>query len=130
MENASKALLIAAEVMVGVLLLSLMAALFFLFDNYQQKTQENINLKEVYEFNTKFQVYEDKELTAQDVLTIVNMVKDYNEKYGQGTIKITTKPIKVENNEKFLNPEKPISYKMTITERTAGRITGIGLSKN
>lgn len=130
MENASKALLIAAEVMVGVLLLSLMAALFFLFDNYQQKTQENINLKEVYEFNTKFQVYEDKELTAQDVLTIVNMVKDYNEKYGQGTIKITTKPIKIENNEKFLNPEKPISYKMTITERTAGRITGIGLSKN
>ena len=88
MENASKALLIAAEILVGVLLLSLMSALFFLFNNYQQKTQENINAKELYEFNAKFQAYEEKELTPQDVLTIVNMVNEYNQKLDEEAIKI------------------------------------------
>lgn len=129
MENASKALLMAAEVLVGVLLLSLMASLFFVFNNYQQKTQENIDSKEVYEFNVKFQEYENVTLTPQDVLTIVNMVKDYNEKYGQETINIDTS-IRAEDTEKFLNPKDPVSYKMKITEYTAGRITRITLNKN
>ena len=128
MENASKALLMAAEVLVGVLLLSLMASLFFVFNNYQQKTQENIDSKEVYEFNVKFQEYENVTLTPQDVLTIINMVKDYNEKYGAETIKIDTS-IKAENTEKFLNPNNSVNYKMKITEYTAGRITKITINK-
>ncbi len=105
MENASKALLIIAEVMVGVLLLSLIAALFFLFDNYQQKTQENINLKELYEFNARFQEYEDKVLTPQDVLTIFNMVNEYNGKFdGEEVIAIKgINKSNVKNNSEFLN---------------------------
>lgn len=106
MENSSKALLIAAEVMVGVLLLSLMAALFFLFDNYQQKTQENINSKDLYEFNARFQAYEGKELTPQDVLTIFNMVNEYNLKFdGEEVISIKCNINKneVKNNSEFLN---------------------------
>lgn len=119
MENSSKALLIIAEVMVGVLLLSLIAALFFLFDNYQQKTQENINSKELYEFNARFQAYEEKELTPQDVLTIVNMVNEYNLKFdGQEVIKIGgINPKNVTNTSDFLNtttryeiPEKGLKY--------------------
>lgn len=119
MENSSKALLIIAEVMVGVLLLSLVAALFFLFDNYQQKTQENINSKELYEFNARFLAYEDKELTPQDVLTIFNMVKEYNLKFdGEEVISIKgiAKSI-VKNNSEFLNtttryeiPENGLKY--------------------
>lgn len=129
MENSSKALLMIAEVMVGVLLLSLVAALFFLFDNYQLKTQENINSKELYQFNARLEAYEEKELTPQDVLTIVNMVKDYNEKYGAGTLKLDNN-IKAENSKSFLNPEQHVNYKMTIVEYTAGKITKIKLNKN
>lgn len=113
MENASKALLIAAEILVGVLLLSLMAALFFLFDNYQQKTQENINAKELYEFNAKFQAFEGKELTPQDVLTIFNMVNEYNLKFdGEEVIGIKgiNKNI-VKNNSEFLNTTKRYEIK-------------------
>lgn len=121
MENASKALLIIAEVMVGVLLLSLVAAFFFLFDNYQQKTQENINLKELYEFNAKFQAYEEKELTPQDVLSIVNMVNEYNLKFdGEKVISINPQGVslkEIKNDGKFLNtttryeiPENGLEY--------------------
>lgn len=119
MENSSKALLIIAEVMVGVLLLSLVAALFFLFDNYQQKTQENINSRELHEFNARFQAYEEKELTPQDVLTIFNIVNEYNLKFdGEEVVSIKgiTKS-KVKNNSEFLNtttryeiPEQGLKY--------------------
>lgn len=105
MENASKALLIAAEILVGILLLSLMAGLFFVFDNYQQKTQENINAKEVHEFNSRFQAYENKELTPQDVLTIFNMINEYNLKFdGEEVVKIKgINKSKIKNSEEFLN---------------------------
>lgn len=85
MENASKALIMAASILIGVLILSLMSYLFLFMSDYASKVEENLYAKEIYEFNTQFNEYDEREdLTAQDVTTIVNLVNNYNSKFEQG----------------------------------------------
>ena len=82
MENASKALLMATSILIGVLLLSFMAYMFFFMSNYSETVQENLYAKEIYEFNTQFQIYDGRsDLTIQDVKSIVNLVNNYNSKF-------------------------------------------------
>lgn len=82
MENASKALLMAASILIGVLLLSFMAYMFLFMSNYAGTVQENLYAKETHEFNAQFQVYDKRsDLTIQDVKSIVNLVNNYNSKF-------------------------------------------------
>ena len=79
MENTSKALIIAAEILMGVLLLTLMAFTFRALGNFSDAVNSNIETKNINEFNTKFEKYRGrKDLTAQDVITIGNLAKQYN----------------------------------------------------
>lgn len=84
MENASKALLIAAEILIGVIILTVMALLFSrmleLSDSYQAKQET----QKVVMFNVEYQKYEtlDNEdkayLTSEEVVTLVNKVLSWN----------------------------------------------------
>ena len=101
MENASKALIIASEVLVGVLLLSLMATVFYTFTNYQAQIEENYQSKEINQFNIKFYVYENKVLTPQDVVTIYNMVQDYNVKFNENNQNEKAIKLTIEGQNQF-----------------------------
>ena len=57
MENASKALLMAASVLVGILILSLIAYLYTVFGDYSSLIQARLEEKNITEFNTKFTQY-------------------------------------------------------------------------
>ncbi len=93
MENASKALLIGAEVLVGALIFSLMVYLFILMQGWSGNVQDNIDAKVIDEFNSKFTIYDQREdLTAQDVATIINLAKSNNEKYAD--TQVQTKVVK------------------------------------
>lgn len=90
MENASKALLMAAGVLVGVLLLSLAVYLFTIFGNFGSEMTTQMNEKNLSEFNaqfTKYESYQDENgkwqnlCRAQDVVTIANLAKENNNKY-------------------------------------------------
>lgn len=80
MENASKALIIAAEILIGVLILTAFVFIFRAFGAFSDTVNENIEVKNVTEFNTKFEIYNGrKDLTAQDLITIGNLAKQYNQ---------------------------------------------------
>lgn len=90
MENASKALLMAAGVLVGVLLLSLAVFLFTIFGNFGSDMTTQMNEKNLSEFNAqfiKYQSYQDEDgkwqnlCRAQDVVTIANLAKENNSQY-------------------------------------------------
>lgn len=90
MENASRALLMAAGVLVGVLLLSLAVYLFTIFGNFGSEMTTQMNEKNLSEFNaqfTKYESYQDENgkwqntCRAQDVVTIANLAKENNNKY-------------------------------------------------
>ncbi len=76
MENASRALLMAAGILVGILILTLIAILFLagneVFTDYEKtKTSESIE-----RFNNNFTKYVGQTLTAHQVLTISNFARN------------------------------------------------------
>lgn len=90
MENASKALIMAAGILVGILILSLFAYEMIQISNTGKAYQEQIDQEEITEFNAQFYKYENKALSAQEVATIVNYVTEWNLKNESYQIEITT----------------------------------------
>jgi hypothetical protein len=101
MENASKALIMAAGVLLGVMLISFAVYLFSVFGDYSGEVQTQMEARRVEAFNTQFTKYYGSEqrenpydsnsersydgpilCTAQDVVTIANLAKDSNTSYG------------------------------------------------
>ena len=87
MENASKALLMAATILISVMLISLGTYLFATFGNYSKNINDNINQKTKQEFNAQFTKYETSETgelcTVYDIVTIINLVKNCNDQYEE-----------------------------------------------
>lgn len=83
MENASQALLIAAGVLIGVMILSLGIYLFNVLGRYAANTQNEIDKIEIAQFNDQFLKYSGlTELTMQDIITVKNYALESNKKYG------------------------------------------------
>ena len=84
MENASKALIMAGGILVGVLVLSLMVYLFADFGSTSAQINAQNKQNQLSQFNSKFTAYEDKEgLTIYDVITVAGYAKE-NNKYYEG----------------------------------------------
>ena len=88
MENASKALIIVATVLIAVLILAIGIYLFRNYSEIAYKNEENQSAQALIQYNNKFENYKEKEMTIQDVLTIVNLAKDYNERKSEYTITV------------------------------------------
>ncbi len=82
MENASKALIMAASILIGIMILSLMVYLFTTFgatsaELHKQQATDRLN-----QFNSQFTSYEDKSgLTIYDVATVANLATENNKYY-------------------------------------------------
>lgn len=87
MENASKALLMAATILIAVMLISLGTYLFATFGNYSKNINDNINQKEKQEFNAQFTKYETSTTgefcTVYDIVTIINLARNSNNQYEE-----------------------------------------------
>lgn len=80
MENASKALLMAAGVLIGLLLLTLAVYLFTTFGANAREIRNEINSAQLTEFNAKFNVYADrKDITIYNIISLANLAKENNE---------------------------------------------------
>lgn len=83
MENASKALLMAAAVLVGVMLLSLGVYLFSIFGDYGTQISNRIEQSKIDQFNSQFFKYENnKEVRIHDIISLANLAKQYNQSNG------------------------------------------------
>ena len=79
MENASNALLLAAGVLIGVLILSLMVYLFIDFGSTSAEINSQITEQQLLQFNSKFTSYEgQEELTIYDVITVASYANENN----------------------------------------------------
>jgi len=82
MENASKAMIIVAGVLIGVMILTLGATLFTDLTRYVQSSQEAIRFNELNAFNTQFLKYTgETNLTIHDVVTAANLANQNNISY-------------------------------------------------
>jgi len=82
MENASKALFMAAGVLVGILILSLAVYLFTTFGATSAKIHKQNEENQLNQFNAQFTSYEGKgDNTIYDVITVANLATENNRKY-------------------------------------------------
>ena len=83
MENASKALLMAAGILMGVLILALMVTLFISSQDITKSYEETKQSEAVQQFNVNFTKYLGQDLTIHQVVTICNFA------YNNETHKVT-----------------------------------------
>lgn len=91
MENATKALLIAAGIFFVVAILTMGAITYNQISNYYKEESDTTELKQIEEFNKKYRNYLDREVRGTELLSIINLVNDYNERLAntsQGYSKI------------------------------------------
>lgn len=90
MENASKALLMAAGVLLGIMLLSLAVYLIVTFGSQSAEMHKQIETDRLNKFNTQFTSYEGKQCTIYDVITVANLATENNKYYELPRIASTT----------------------------------------
>lgn len=85
MENATKALVIAANVLLAVMILSLVV---YFYGTWRQLPQEEDQAKLVAQaqaFNKEYEAYDKKIMYGADVISAINKAISNNEKYIQGS---------------------------------------------
>lgn len=92
MENAAKALGIAAGVLLAVILMSLIAYFFSNISKWPQQQDDMESAEQLAKFNKEYEVYEKSQMYGVDVISCLNKAKSNNEKYvdGNGFLNGTT----------------------------------------
>lgn len=84
MENAVKALEMAAGVMLGVILMALVAYFFTSISSWPQNEEDIMSTEQLKKFNLEYEVYNKSKMYGVDVISCLNKVISNNEKYAQG----------------------------------------------
>lgn len=83
MENASKALLMAAGVLIGILILSLAVFLFANFGAASAEAHKQNEENQIEQFNVQFTAYQGRtDITIHDIVTVANLAKSTNQSFG------------------------------------------------
>jgi hypothetical protein len=83
MENATKALIIAAGMLIAIMIISLGLYLFASMSTYTSSAEQKISEDQIMQYNQVFLKYHGRnDLTVHDIVTIANYAKQCNEENG------------------------------------------------
>lgn len=89
MENASKALIMAGGVLIGVLVLSLGVYLFTTFGGQASSMYDEIQQQQIEQFNSQFNVYLDSnKITIYDIASMAEIASEFNKTTDNAQIQI------------------------------------------
>lgn len=98
MENASKALIMAATVLLGVMIISVGVTLFKTFSDFSAETTQKMQEKQISEWNNTYLKYQGStEVTAHDIISIINSAAQNNKNYFEDE----TNKTQYANNENY-----------------------------
>ena len=137
MENASKALLMAAGVFLVMLILALVIFAWGKFSDYQNAKDSLVDIEDTAKFNEQFTHYDRDDVQGYEILSLANQVIDYNRRradVGQNNEKYN--PIKLvvtlnNDNKKFSYDENNLlinsnEYTISSTVNTFDEIIAEG----
>lgn len=78
MENASKALLIAGGVLIAMIIASVGVYLYGVYHEHAENVMNRLTESQITEFNAKFLAFEGRDLTANELISIINLVRENN----------------------------------------------------
>ena len=98
MENASKALIIAGEILIAILILSLIVYALGKYSEYKNEQTKLEDIENTSKFNEQFTNYDRDDVQGYELITLINKIVDYNErKTSDSTINANTyDPIKIQ----------------------------------
>ena len=83
MENATKALVIAGGVLIAILIIGLLVFFFNNVSSYRKVEDDAEALKQAVDFNKKYEVYNKNNIYGSELLSLANMIVDYNKKENE-----------------------------------------------
>ena len=83
MENAAKALQIAAGVLISLLVISALVYGYTQLSNLKQMEEDNEGIQKATEFNLSYEVYNRSGVYGSELLSLANKIEDYNIKQAQ-----------------------------------------------
>ena len=81
MENAARALEIAAGVLLGVLLMALIVYFFKSVGEWPQQEEDMATVEQIAKFNLEYEIYNKKGMYGVDVISCLNKAIDNDDKY-------------------------------------------------
>lgn len=109
MENASKALLMAVSMLIGLIVLSLGIYLVNTFKSFSQDYNDSLEIQRMEQFNAQFTAFSTRNnVSIHEIMTLANYAKEFNtinniEKTNNQYIKVK---IKLKNGEFNLSNEE------------------------
>ena len=85
MENATKALLIAAGMLFAMMILSLMVYAYSMFTGFQQSKVNATREEQINEFNLEYESYNRKDVRGIELYTLYAKIQDYNARVDDDT---------------------------------------------
>ena len=127
MENASKALMMAGGILIGILILTLMVTLFMSTKDFSEEYETTKKEESIQQFNTNFTKYLGRSLTIHEVVTISNFAEVNNVKVISGKKDASD----IENIvESYTNNVIDITrYRLEVTEWSNGYVSEIKFSE-
>lgn len=117
MENASKALLMAGEILISIIIVSALLLMFNSLTSYQGVKEQSTKEAQVIAFNSIYEAYNTNNVRGNDLYSLLNRVVDYNKRkstegtgerdegqyiaYQPITIKVSLKTADGENQKKL-----------------------------
>ena len=81
MDNASKALIIAGEILIGMLIIGIISYILLTMGKTAQSYDEHISQVEIDRINSYFAKFQSRtDITANEIVSAVNYAKEQNEK--------------------------------------------------
>lgn len=107
MENASKALVMAGSVLLGLLVLGALVLLFNNLSSYQNSEVQNTRQAQIVEFNNQFSTYIRDNVRGNELYSLLNRIIDYNKRKTlegeDGAIEIGYQPMSIKFSLKSPN---------------------------
>ncbi len=79
MENASKALLIAASVLIAIVIIGAFMLMMTGLTDYQDKSYQSTQDAQITEFNNVYLSYNRNDVRGSDMISLMNRIVDYND---------------------------------------------------
>ena len=106
MENATKALLIAGGVLLAMLLIAVLIFAWGQFSEYYKNTQSLADIDDITNFNMQFTNYEDRDVYGYELISLANLVADYNFRYSSYSANPADANDRSAQNDKYYAPIK------------------------
>ena len=80
MENASKALIMAASILIAIIIIGALILMYNQIANYSSGDVQNTREQQVIAFNNEYERFNTKNVRGTDMISVMNKILDYNER--------------------------------------------------